>query len=332
MRFFRNKPTALVTQEDQDEYVVEVQDNNPVYLGDTEKLNGTLDDNPTFDSEANADGADAFKDHDDQVDPFGIEMDVQTYDRETRAAVPEKSPEEDKFAISPRSIRALLLCALLVIVFIITLLISLSVTRGKSSAAATNASPPTVTASPPTASPSTSTNGLTADEASDYIIQALNFTTPQEIATASNVDTPQGQAVSALVVGEQLATTRTTPFRIQQRYALAVLYYSTSGSSNQWIDADGWSTVASEECQWKGITCGGGDTASTAVESAAVTDVNLCKSKRMLASIHSMRNTKSLTHFMLYTCYSLCFAPSSSSSSSSSSHEQFGRHDSDRTL
>lgn len=280
MRFFRNKKTALAAQEDQDEYVVEVQDNNAVYLGDSEKLHGTLEDNPTFDSEANTDAlGDAVKDHDDQVDPFGIEMDVQTYKRQTRADVPEKSPQEEKFTVSPRSIRALLICALLVIALIITLFVSLSVTRGKSSAASTTtASPPT--ASPPTASPPTTTGGLTADEASAYIIKSLNFSTPEEIATASNVATPQGQAVSSLAVGEQLATTRTAPSRIQQRYALAVLYYSTSGSSNPWVDAEGWSTMATEECQWKGITCGSsGDnnTKSTTDESVAVTDLNLGK-------------------------------------------------------
>ena len=256
MKFFRRAKTESKAQEQQDEYVVEVQDNNPVYFGGLAKMDDMPDENPTFDSEA----------AEDQVDPFGIEMDVQTYHKQTQDDAQQDNAPQEKISIcSRRPIRALLIGAALMIALIIVLSVSLSLTSRNNAAATGASATPTSTA-------------LTPDQALDYILQSLNLTTPEEISAVSNVDTPQGQAVSSLAVGEQVATTRTTPFRIQQRYALAVFYFSTTeskSSSEQWIDSDGWNTLAPEECQWTGNTCS--STATTDQGESAITDLVLCK-------------------------------------------------------
>jgi hypothetical protein len=90
---------------------------------------------------------------------------------------------------------------------------------------------------------------------SDAIIEILRSATPEP--TLLNTVTPQGMAFSWLVSEDPAAaTTLINPcdhmMQIQQRYALAVLYYATSGDS--WTNNKGWLTL-DDECTWAKVTC-----------------------------------------------------------------------------
>jgi hypothetical protein len=66
-------------------------------------------------------------------------------------------------------------------------------------------------------------------------------------------DTPQGSAFQILV--DEQSTYNWTPFRIAQRYALMVLYLSSS-HGNTWNWNQGWRGFTNDECAWYGIdTC-----------------------------------------------------------------------------
>ena len=88
---------SLTTRVEPDEYVVEVQNNNPMYLGGSMKFEHKIPvDNPTtgttFDSVCDSEP--------DQVDPLKIEMDVETYHKQIREldaidAHDDNSPREE---------------------------------------------------------------------------------------------------------------------------------------------------------------------------------------------------------------------------------------------
>lgn len=90
---------------------------------------------------------------------------------------------------------------------------------------------------------------------SDAILEILRGVTPEP--TLLNNVTPQGMAFSWLVSEDPAAdTTLVNPcdhmMQIMQRYALVVLFYSTSGDS--WTDNSGWLTLE-DECSWAKVTC-----------------------------------------------------------------------------
>jgi hypothetical protein len=90
---------------------------------------------------------------------------------------------------------------------------------------------------------------------SDAILQILRDITPEP--TLLNNITPQGMAYAWMVSEDPAATTiLVNPcdnmMQIVQRYALVVLYYSTSGDS--WTDNEGWLTLE-DECSWSKVTC-----------------------------------------------------------------------------
>jgi hypothetical protein len=64
--------------------------------------------------------------------------------------------------------------------------------------------------------------------------------------TIDSFDTPQYRAFEWLVNDPLLGTF--PDWRLRQRFALASLFYSTSGSS--WINNDGWLSYSIHECQW----------------------------------------------------------------------------------
>jgi hypothetical protein len=68
----------------------------------------------------------------------------------------------------------------------------------------------------------------------------------------TNPATPQGMAVRWILNEDPLQIDPCTYPTVEQRYALATFYFSTSGDN--WIVNTGWLSVAGE-CDWFGITC-----------------------------------------------------------------------------
>jgi hypothetical protein len=80
-------------------------------------------------------------------------------------------------------------------------------------------------------------------------------------AAESNADSPQAKAMEWLNV-DTLSSQLPDLYRLNQRYALAVLYYSTQGKS--WINSAGWLSNVSE-CTWymSDTSCGDASRLST---------------------------------------------------------------------
>jgi hypothetical protein len=90
---------------------------------------------------------------------------------------------------------------------------------------------------------------------SNAILSILRVVTPEP--ELLNTVTPQGMAFAWILSEDPAATTilkkpcDVEP-QVRQRYALAVLYYATSGDS--WTNRNGWLSLE-DECQWEKITC-----------------------------------------------------------------------------
>jgi hypothetical protein len=131
---------------------------------------------------------------------------------------------------------------------------------------------------------------------SDAILEILRSVTPEP--TLLNTVTPQGMAYSWLVSEDPAATTTLINpcdhmMQIQQRYALAVLYYSTSGDS--WTNRKGWLTF-DDECTWAKVTCH--------ADEPSVGALYLCKLSTYAICL-SLRHTR-ITH-NVYTLIFCCF-------------------------
>ena len=86
----------------------------------------------------------------------------------------------------------------------------------------------------------------------DVMLEELSVLTPK--AELNNLVTPQGMAFHWILnVDEAKINPCMDPTRARQRYALAVMYYSTGGDS--WIDNTNWLTGSNSECQWTKVTC-----------------------------------------------------------------------------
>ena len=90
---------------------------------------------------------------------------------------------------------------------------------------------------------------------SNAILSILRTVTPESILL--NTVTPQGMAFAWILSEDPAATTSLknpcdNVRAIRQRFALVVLYYSTSGDS--WIDKSGWLTT-NDVCQWAKVAC-----------------------------------------------------------------------------
>ena len=115
------------------------------------------------------------------------------------------------------------------------------------------ATPAPVTSDPtlsPTLSPQTVCESLPREEAIEAILVQI---TDGPILT--NPATPQGMAYRWLVNDDPLQIDPCTYPTVEQRYALATLYFGTEGAG--WVDSTSWLSVAGE-CDWFGITCAGG--------------------------------------------------------------------------
>ena len=88
---------------------------------------------------------------------------------------------------------------------------------------------------------------------------------PAETAAAVNVvDSPQSKAYQWINTSVQLNSTffqqespKSILSRMTQRFALATLYYATSGPT-EWINPLNWLDANVDECSWSGCTCSSG--------------------------------------------------------------------------
>lgn len=133
---------------------------------------------------------------------------------------------------------------------------------------------------------------------SEAILEILRNVTPEP--TLLNSVTPQGMAYQWLVSEDPAAaTTLTKPCdhmtQIQQRYALVVLYYATSGDS--WTDNSGWLTLE-DECTWAKVTCH--------ADQPTVSALTLCKLKSNSEGIQVTGLYASLSHLYISFSYFCC--------------------------
>ena len=106
----------------------------------------------------------------------------------------------------------------------------------------------------PTSSSETLCNGITRKQRASVIFMRLSLITAVgDVYSDGEVDmgTPQGQAYKWILAEDDrvLCPLDTT---LDQRYILAVLYYSTNGK--EWTDNDKWLSESSE-CSWLGVSC-----------------------------------------------------------------------------
>lgn len=118
---------------------------------------------------------------------------------------------------------------------------------------------PAPTPSPGGTSAPTPVSCLVGTTRDAFLLQQLSQITSATLLT--NPSTPQGSAYT-FMINDPLQPDVCTYPTLQQRFALATFYYSTSGTS--WVDDTGWLS-ATEECTWNGVTCEGG-TAVTKID------------------------------------------------------------------
>ena len=103
----------------------------------------------------------------------------------------------------------------------------------------------------PTNTPSTNPTGCPDQNRTSALLKRLSPVTNQSILLDSG--TPQGQAFVWLKDSD-MYTDPCSYATLEQRYSLAVLFFSTNGTS--WIEQAEWIS-RSEECNWFGISCDG---------------------------------------------------------------------------
>ena len=112
--------------------------------------------------------------------------------------------------------------------------------------------PPAPTASPVATASPTPNDCLVGTTRDAYLLQQLSQVTSATLLT--NPSTPQGRAF-IFMLNDPLNPDVCTYPTLNQRFALASIYYSTNGDS--WTNDSGW-LLASGECTWNGVTCEGG--------------------------------------------------------------------------
>ncbi|CAJ1960432.1 unnamed protein product [Cylindrotheca closterium] len=97
------------------------------------------------------------------------------------------------------------------------------------------------------------------------------------VITQTQIDDPNSPQNAALKWITKDGTLAETDAYLTQRYALAVVYYSTHGQ--QWANSDGWMST-SGYCQWYGVQCLGTDTIiEQSNDNGAVFELNLSSNK-----------------------------------------------------
>jgi Leucine Rich Repeat len=102
---------------------------------------------------------------------------------------------------------------------------------------------------------------------------------PPSNGTGSETGAEEQAALQWLIESDPLNLTASDQFRLQQRYALAAFWFSTT-RNGYWIDTMGWLTTQ-DECNWIGINCtdvvgvGGAGEVQSVVERIALHDNNI---------------------------------------------------------
>ena len=122
-------------------------------------------------------------------------------------------------------------------------------------------STPPTTGNPITTSPSTAPsfsptyNPVTQTEIV-YFVNSLTLSGKiifYPIPTSGSDTTPEDRALEWLIEEDQTDySNQGNREKLEQRYALAVVFYSTTGSS--WLDSTDW-LLAANECTWFGVAC-----------------------------------------------------------------------------
>lgn len=138
-----------------------------------------------------------------------------------------------------------------------------------SSTISTTTNSPTLTLDTvaPSPGPSVSCKDLPREQT---ILQLLSLYSPLELLMDSS--TPQGQAFNWIVNNDTgafqidpCAAADNDELHPQQRFALAVVWFSTNGPTS-WKTTDGWLNSDINECSWFGITCDDTTEKVTAIE------------------------------------------------------------------
>ena len=107
----------------------------------------------------------------------------------------------------------------------------------------------TIISSTPTQSPSLRPTPSPTSRLQNSLAYQVIGAKVNNTALLLDASTPQGQAFQEIA-----SQGMTDKFRILQRYALAVLFFTTGGENWQWLT--GWQALQGDECLWYGIgTC-----------------------------------------------------------------------------
>jgi hypothetical protein len=165
------------------------------------------------------------------------ELEVQNIDLD--AIYPSESPEQ-KCCVGSKKYLLLAISALIVVVVAVVLGVVPSKGNGDEATSVpqhpTSAGPPTSPTLPPTEAPAG--GGVT-----EQFLRGL----PQYSVELASTKASSPQARTLAWLKKDLHYTEYELFRLNQRYALAVLYYSTNGEL--WKNHSGWLSNANE-CTW----------------------------------------------------------------------------------
>lgn len=150
----------------------------------------------------------------------------------------------------------------------------------------TTAAPTTM--APTTAQPSTTPSSMPS--LSDNTAMIFNFIDsirlgplPLNLGTLSDdIVTPEEQAVLWLAQDDPLGLSSSDESRLTQRYALAVLFYSTNGDS--WFQRTGW-LEGMDECLWLGVFCNAGNVVGLGTDAIGAPTRSLLEGNNVAGSI-----------------------------------------------
>jgi hypothetical protein len=127
---------------------------------------------------------------------------------------------------------------------------SMSIPSAPSPVTKPTTSPVIVAPSPPPLLITSAPTTCSSFNRSDTVLSLLEGITPGLANVSSS--SPQGLALK-WILDTDVVDPCVDPNSIQQRYALATLFHSTSGES--WFNSTGWLSMESE-CSWYGVSCG----------------------------------------------------------------------------
>jgi len=248
MKLFQNSKNTK--DPSPEEPPVETEMNHePVEKGPAAIDNGKLDaekdpvaiDNGKLDAEDLVENAAA-----DDDDDGSVEMDIESYNAVKKLS--EKSAMKKIFSTATadetkeNKVKRWWIVAVVLLFAVagLVLVLALTLPKDKKDKSEAPSSVPTIA---PSAAPTTAVEGVIYDILEPYTLREV-------LADAS---TPQGKAFNQLI-SEVTTIDAIDTFRVQQRYALMTIYFSTAGDN--WNNRIGWITFSEDECDWFGVsTC-----------------------------------------------------------------------------